>query len=43
MTYEAPEIFELGDAEELTLCACGCQCDCCGCYQSGCGGTEIAV
>ena len=43
MTYEAPEIFELGDAEELTLGSCGCTCDCCGCYQSGCGGTEIAV
>jgi hypothetical protein len=22
MTYEAPEVFELGDAEDLTLCGC---------------------
>jgi hypothetical protein len=30
--YETPEVFELGQAEELTLGCCGCYCDC------GCGG-----
>ena len=30
MTYEAPEIFELGDAEELTLGSCGGTTDWCG-------------
>jgi hypothetical protein len=30
MTYETPELFELGDAEDLTLCGnCGFQLDFC--------------
>jgi hypothetical protein len=29
-TYEAPEILELGEAEDVTLgCCCGGCCDCC--------------
>lgn len=44
MIYEAPEVFELGNAEELTLsCSCGCTCDCCGGYKSGCGSEEAAL
>lgn len=26
--YEAPEVFELGDASEVTLGNCDCDCDC---------------
>lgn len=37
--YETPELFELGEAAELTLGASGCEPDgCCGCY---CGGGGI--
>lgn len=44
MTYEKPEVVELGNAEELTLsCSCGCSCDCCCGYKSGCGGVEPAL
>lgn len=40
-TYEAPEIFELGAAEEMTLgCTCSsCDC-CCGKLSSG---SEIEI
>ena len=30
MTYETPEVFELGNAEELTLGSCGGPMDWCG-------------
>jgi hypothetical protein len=36
--YEAPEVFELGSAEVLTLGTGGCCSDCCGCPR--CGGAE---
>lgn len=36
MTYETPEIQEIGNAEELTLgCVCGDACDCEGTYKNG--------
>ena len=33
--YEAPEMFELGEAEELILGTSGPCCDCCGCPRCG--------
>ena len=42
MTYEAPEFFELGNAEELTQCGCtGCCCDCCCGRRCCCGAEEL--
>jgi hypothetical protein len=41
--YEAPEVFELGTAAELTLCdGSGCACDSCGCKRC-CGGSDLAL
>lgn len=42
--YEAPEMFELGSAEVLTLGCCGCHCDCgCGGQHAHVGDQEIAT
>lgn len=38
--YEAPEVFELGKAEELTLGTGGFCCDCCGCPRCYLAGEE---
>lgn len=41
-TYETPEVFELGEAEVVTLgCTCT-NCDCCCGKESG-GGPIVAV
>jgi hypothetical protein len=36
--YEAPEVLELGAAEEMTLGGEGCCTDCCGCKKGCCDG-----
>lgn len=42
MKYEAPEVFELGAAEVMTLGSCNCNCDCCcGQTHGGGGGGDI--
>jgi hypothetical protein len=38
--YEAPEMFELGDAVELTLGSADICCDCCGCPRCSLDGFE---
>jgi hypothetical protein len=43
MAYETPEIFELGNAEEITLGGPGCKADCCGCYKSATDEEELSV
>jgi len=41
-TYEAPEVFDLGGADELTLGDTGCNGDCCGCKKC-CGGGDLEL
>lgn len=41
--YEAPEVLDLGAAEELTLCdGTGCACDGCGCKRC-CGSADLSL
>ncbi len=40
MKYETPDIFELGDAAELTLGCTGSSCDDCNCAKCG-GSTDL--